>query len=58
MNLIDFNENNKFNMLIFFFFIFQYEHIMYLEFTNKHTISKDEYDNLIKGLSELKVLMN
>lgn len=58
MDLIDFYENGKLNRVILLFFIFQFEHIMYLEFTDKHNISKDEYDNLIKGLSELKVLMN
>ena len=39
-------------------FVFFFEHIMYLEFTDKHNISKDEYNKLIEGLSELKVLMN
>ena len=58
MDLIDFNENGKFNRVILLFFIFQFEHIMYLEFTDKHNISKDEYNKLIESLSELKVLMN
>ena len=58
MDLIDFNENGKFNRVILLFFIFQFEYIMYLEFTDKHNISKDEYNKLIESLSELKVLMN
>ena len=58
MDLIDFNENGKFNKVILLFFIFQFEHIMYLKFTDKHNISKNEYNKLIESLSELKVLMN
>ena len=58
MDLIDFNENGKFNRVILLFFIFQFERIMYLEFTAKHNISKNEYNKLIESLSELKVLMN
>ena len=58
MDLIDFNENGKFNRVILLFFIFQFEHIMYLKFTDKHNISKNEYNKLIESLSELKVLMN
>ena len=58
MDLIDFNENGKFNRVILLFFIFQFEHIMYLEFTDQHNISKDEYNKLIESLCELKVLMN
>ena len=58
MDLIDFNENCKFNRVILLFYIFQFEHIMYLELNDKHNISKDEYNKLIESLSELKVLMN
>lgn len=58
MDLIDFYENGKLNRVIVLFFIFQFEHIMYLELNDKHKISKDQYNKLIESLSEFKILRN
>jgi hypothetical protein len=51
-DLFEFKEEVKLSKAVFYYFIFQFEHIMYLIFSDLLNISKTEYENIISNIGE------
>lgn len=57
-SLLEFKDNSKLSKTIFYYFIFQFEHIMYLKFSDLQNISKTEYENIISNIGDNKNFKN
>ena len=53
-DLFEFKDEVKLSKAVFYYFIFQFEHIMYLIFSDLQYISKTEYKNIISNIGEDK----
>lgn len=51
-DLFEFKDEVKLSKAVFYYFIFQFEHIMYLIFSDLLNISKTEYENIISNIGE------
>lgn len=53
-NAFEFKDDAKMSKTIFYYFIFQFEHIMYLKFSDSKIITELEYNNIIDKLGSIK----
>jgi hypothetical protein len=51
-DLFEFKDEVKLSKAVFYYFIFQFEHILYLTFSDLLNISKKEYENIISNIGE------